>query len=480
MSTESPSEPTTGTDVDVPGPRHAADDTVRPEDERASVGKAGLYGLQHILAMYAGVVSPPIIIGGALGLGTAEQAVLVTAALFVSGLGTLLQSLGIGPAGRSWIGAQLPLVQGVSFAAVGTMTAVAADASIGSPEARLATIFGAVIVAGVVGFVIAPLFASLVRYFPPVVTGTVITVIGLSLFPVALRWIRGNETITVNGARVPNPAYGSATSLALGALTLLVTLLAARFAPGFWSRMAVLLGLVFGTLLATVLGLVNWGRVAQGPIVGFPTPFAFGAPLFSIGVIVSMTIVILVIMAETTADILAVGEILGTRTDRKRIAAGLRADMGATAISPVFNGFPISAFAQNVGMVAITGIRSRYVVAAGGGILVLLGLLPVLGRVMNAIPLPVLGGAGIVLFGSVAAAGIRTLSRVEFTNSNILIVAASIGLGIVPITVPEVYDHIPEWLGHIVESGISAAAITAVVLNLVFNGRGSPEEAPAH
>ena len=155
--------------------------------------------------------------------------------------------------------------------------------------------------------------------------------------------------------------------------------------------MAVLLGLVIGTLIATVMGRVNWGAVGQGPIFEFPQPFFFGAPQFAIGVIVSMCIVILVIMAETTADLLAVGEILGTKIDKKRIAAGLRADMGATAISPVFNGFPISAFAQNVGMVAMTGIKSRFVVAAGGGILVLLGLLPVLGRVMNAIPLPVLG-----------------------------------------------------------------------------------------
>lgn len=462
------------------------DTPVRPEDEKSGTGRSLLYGLQHILAMYAGVVSPPIIIGAAAGLTATEQALLVSAALFVSGLGTLLQSLGIGPSGRSWIGSQLPLVQGVSFAAVGTMTAVATDDSVGPPAARMATIFGSVIVAGVIGFVIAPLFASLVRFFPPVVTGTVITVIGLSLFPVALRWIRGNPTITVNGQSVPNPAFGSASSLALGALTLVVTLLIARFAPGLWSRMAVLLGLVFGTLVATLFGLVNWGRVGQGPVVGFPTPFAFGLPILSIGVIVSMTIVILVIMAETTADILAVGEIVGTRTDSRRIASGLRADMAATAVSPVFNGFPISAFAQNVGMVAITGIRSRYVVAAGGGILVVLGLLPVLGRVMNAIPQPVLGGAGIVLFGSVAAAGIRTLSRVEFTNANILIVAASIGLGVVPITVPEVYNHIPDWLGHIVESGISAAAITAVILNLLFNHLGSSRDGddtpaePAH
>jgi uric acid transporter len=314
-----------------------------------------------------------------------------------------------------------------------------------------------------------------VRFFPPVGTGCIITVIGISLFPVALRWIRGNPTITTTAAdgtrqTIENPNFGSATSLLLAVLTLIITLAIARFAPGFWSRMAVLLGLVIGTLIATVMGRVNWGAVGKGSVVEFPQPFFFGAPQFAIGVILSLCIVVLVIMAETTADLLAVGEIIGTDVDKKRIAAGLRADMGATAIAPVFNGFPISAFAQNVGMVALTGIKSRFVVAAGGGgILVVLGLLPVLGRIMNAIPQPVLGGAGIVLFGSVAAAGIRTLSRVSFTNSNVLIVAASIGVGIIPITVPEVYNHIPEWLATIFESGISATAIFAVLLNLAFN-----------
>jgi NCS2 family nucleobase:cation symporter-2 len=331
-----------------------------------------------------------------------------------------------------------------------------------------------VIVAGLFGFLIAPVFASVVRFFPPVVTGCIITIIGISLFPVALRWIRGNPTITttVNGVKqtVENPNFGSATSLLLAVLTLVVTLAIARFAPGFWSWMAVLLGLMIGTLIATILGLVKWGAVGQGAVVEFPQPFFFGAPQFSLGVIVSLCIVALVIMAETTADLLAVGEIIGTDVDKKRIAAGLRADMGATALAPIFNGFPISAFAQNVGMVALTGIKSRFVVAAGGGILVVLGLLPVLGRVMNAIPQPVLGGAGIVLFGSVAAAGIRTLSRVEFTNSNVLIVAASIGVGVIPITVPEIYNHIPEWL----------VTIFAVVLNLAFNHfSGTDEPVPA-
>ena len=444
-------------------------EVARPEDEKVPVGKAFFFGLQHILAMYAGVVSPPIIIASAAGLSPADQALLVTAALFVSGLGTLLQSLGV-----PYVGSQLPLVQGVSFAAVGTMTAVATNEAIGDPAARMATIFGAVLVAGVIGFVIAPIFASLVRFFPPVVTGCVITIIGLSLFPVALRWIRGNQM--VNGQ--PNPNYASGTSLLLGFVTLVVTLAIARFGRGLISRLAVMLGLVIGTVVATIMGRVNWGAVANGPIFALPQPFHFGWPILSIGVIVSMTIVILVIMAETTADLLAVGEILGTKVDKKRIAAGLRADMAATTVSPVFNGMPISAFAQNVGMVAITGIKSRFVVAAGGAILVVLGLLPVLGRVMNAIPQPVLGGAVIVLFGSVAAAGIRTLSKVEFTNSNILIVATSIGVGLIPITVPEIYLHLPTWLHQIFESGISATAIFAVLLNLVFN-HFTESEAPA-
>jgi uric acid transporter len=466
-------EPDTTAPVDAPA--------VRPEDERVPVGKALVYGLQHILAMYAGVVSPPIIIASAAGLSPGDAALLVTAALFVSGLGTLLQSLGV-----PYVGSQLPLVQGVSFAAVGTMTAVAANAAIGDPAARMATIFGAVIVAGVFGFVIAPLFASVVKFFPPVVTGCIITIIGISLFPVALRWIRGNPTITTTAAdgtrqTVENPNFGSAVSLLLAVVTLVITLAIARYAPGFWSRMAVLLGLVAGTLIATVTGRVNWGAVGRGAVFELPQPFHFGAPQFAVGVIISLCIVMLVIMAETTADLLAVGEILGTDVDRRRIAAGLRADTAATAIAPVFNGFPISAFAQNVGMVALTGIRSRYVVAAGGGILVLLGLLPVLGRVMGAIPLPVLGGAGIVLFGSVAAAGIRTLSRVEFTNSNVLIVAVAIGVGVIPITVPEIYNNVPEWVATIFESGISATAIFAVVLNLAFNhGARSEEPAAAH
>jgi NCS2 family nucleobase:cation symporter-2 len=215
----------------------------------------------------------------------------------------------------------------------------------------------------------------------------------------------------------------------------------------------------------------------DGPIFAFPTPFAFGVPTFDLAAIVSMTIVVLVILTETTADIIAVAEITGSKVDRKRIAAGLRADMVSSAISPIFNSFTQSAFAQNVGLVAVTKIKSRYAVAAGGVILIVLGLLPVLGRIVAAVPTAVLGGAGLVLFGTVTASGIRTLSKVKYDgNMNLIIVAASLSFGVLPEVNHDIYMNFPTWFQVIFGSGISSAAIMAILLNLVFNhfSQGNP------
>ena len=434
----------------------------RPEDERLPLGPTYAYGVQHILTMYGGVIAPPLIVGGAAGLSGTEIALLVSAALFVSGLATILQSVGI-----PFFGSQLPLVQGISFASVSTMTAVATGAG------GLPAVFGSIIVAGLVGLVISPFFSQVVRFFPPVVNGTIITVIGLSLFPVAVRWAMGGN------AKAPD--YGSLSNIGLAALTLLVILLLSRLVQGAVSRLSILLGIVLGTVFAAVVGKADFSGVGTGSWFALPTPFHFGAPVFQIGAIISMTIVILVIMTETTADILAVGEIIGTETSPRRVGDGLRADMLATAIAPVFNTFPASAFAQNVGVVAITGIRSRWVVTAGGSVLVALGLLPILGRVVAAVPQPVLGGAGIILFGSVAASGIRTLSKVDYDgNLNIVLVATALGFGIIPIAVPSFYDEFPEWFATIFHSGISAASLVAVLLNLFFNVmRGGVGKSPS-
>ncbi|MFE4002375.1 nucleobase:cation symporter-2 family protein [Nocardioides sp. YIM B13467] len=424
--------------------------TTRPEDERHPPGQLLAYGTQHILTMYGGVIAPPLIVGGAAGLSGTDLALLVTAGLFVSGLATLLQTLGLGP-----FGSRLPIVQGISFASVSTMVTIAS-------EDGLRPVFGAIIVAGLIGLVLSSFFAQLVRLFPAVVTGTIITVIGLSLMPVAFRWAMGNDASA--------PDYGSMTNIAYAGLTLLIILVISRVFQGAISRLSILIGLVAGTVIAAIAGRADFSSVGKADLVAVPPLLHFGTPTFEVGAIVSMTIVILVIMTETTADILAIGEIVETDVDAKRVARGLRADMAATTVAPLFGTFPCSAFAQNVGLVALTGIRSRYVVATGGLVLLLLGLLPVVGAVVAAIPYPVLGGAGIVLFGSVAASGIRTLSRVDYEdNLNMVIVSVALAVGILPIAAPTFWDAFPSWLGVVMHSGISATALVAVVLNLLFN-----------
>lgn len=259
-------------------------------------------------------------------------------------------------------------------------------------------------------------------------------------------------------------------NIGLAAITLVLVLLLSKIGSATISRLSILLAMVVGTIIAVFLGMADFSMVTQGPMFGFPTPFHFGMPTFHFAAILSMCIVVMVTLVETSADILAVGEIIDTKVDSKRLGNGLRADMLSSMIAPIFGSFTQSAFAQNVGLVAVTGIKSRYVVATGGVFLVILGLLPFMGRVIAAVPTSVLGGAGIVLFGTVAASGIRTLSKVDYRNNvNLIIVATSIGFGMIPIAAPNFYDHFPSWFATIFHSGISSSAIMAIVLNLTFN-----------
>ncbi|HWU12168.1 MAG TPA: nucleobase:cation symporter-2 family protein, partial [Streptomyces sp.] len=428
-------------------------DRKHPVDETLPPLKMFTSGLQHVAAMYAGVVAPPMIVGPAVGLSAKETAFLMGASLFTAGIATLLQTLGF------WrIGARLPFVNGVSFAGVTPMIAIGKDRG----HDGIAVIFGAIIVAGLLGFLLAPYFCKLVRFFPPVVTGTVITLIGVSLLPVAFNWSQGGNATADD--------YGSMTNITMAAVTLVIVLALRKLLRGFLQQIAILLGLVIGTLIAIPAGITDFGALGDADVVGFPTPFHFGAPQFEIAAIISMCIVMLVCMTESTADMLALGKIVGRPADERTIEGGLRADALGSAVSPFFNGFMCSAFAQNIGLVAMTKVRSRFVVAAGGVILVVLGLVPVAASVIALVPLPVLGGAGIVLFGTVAASGIRTLSRVDFgAGLNLVIVATALGVGVIPIAAPTFWDAFPEWFAVIMHSGISAAAVVAVSLNLLFN-----------
>ncbi|WP_344461572.1 nucleobase:cation symporter-2 family protein [Kitasatospora kazusensis] len=437
---------------------------VHPVDELLPPVKLISTGLQHVAAMYAGVVAPPLIVGAGVGLSPAELALLISASLFTAGLATLLQTLGV------WrIGARLPFVNGVSFAGVAPMLAIAKEHG---PKNALPVIFGAVIVAGVLCFLAAPYFSKLIRFFPPVVQGTVITLIGVSLLPVAVNWARGGAP----GA----PGYGSMKAIGLAAFTLAAVVLCNKLLRGFWQQLSLLVGLAAGTLLAFPLGLADFGAVRQAKIFALPSPFHFGAPVFDAAAIVSFCIVMVVSMTESTADMLALGRIVEREADERTLTAGLRADGLASALSPVFNGFACSAFAQNIGLVALTKIRSRFVVAAGGGILILLGLFPVLGSLVSLVPQPVLGGAGIVLFGTVAASGIRTLAEAGMeSGGNTILVSVALGVGIVPIAAPDFYDAFPEAVRTLMHSGISAGCVMAVLLNLLFHHVGVGRRSPA-
>jgi NCS2 family nucleobase:cation symporter-2 len=352
-------------------------------------------------------------------------------------------------------GIRLPVVMGVTFAAVGPMAAMATSG------VGITGIFGAVIGAGVFTVLVAPWFGRMVRYFPPIVTGTIIAVIGITLLRVGVTWAGGGAG---------NKNFGAPEYLAIVAAVLAVILLLNKFAHGFVANIAVLIGLAVGFAIAMVVGMVNFAGVAESDWFAIVYPFRFGTPTFDASALVSLCIVMIVVMVESTGMFLALGEIC----DRKIGPAegrGLATDGLGTIIGGVFNTFPYTSFSQNVGLVGMTGFKSRYVVAVAGVILIAFGLFPKMGAVVASIPQPVLGGAGLCMFGMVAATGIKILARVDYgPRHNLLIVAVSIALGMIPLVAPTFFDQLPKWLGPITHSGITLAAIAAVVLNAFFNG----------
>ncbi|MDD3159157.1 nucleobase:cation symporter-2 family protein [Anaeromusa sp.] len=428
-----------------------------PVNEMLPLSKLFVYGLQHVLAMYAGAVAVPLIVANALGLSSEQLIYLINADLFTCGIATIIQTVGFGN-----MGVKIPMIQGVTFAAVTPMILI-------GQAHGLTGIYGSIIVAGIITYLAAPYFSSLLRFFPPVVTGTIITIIGVTLMPVAVRWAGGG-----------NPAakdFASAAYILLALVTLALVLFFYRFFKGFISNIAVLLGLLCGTILASFFDMVNFSKVGDASWLGITTPFAFGYPTFDAASIAAMVLVMLVVMTETTGDCIAVGEIVDKKITKEDLSRCLRADGFSTILGGIFNSFPYTAFAQNVGLVALTRVKSRFVVTAAGVILILLGLVPKLAAVIAAIPLPVLGGAGIAMFGMVAASGMKTLSRVEFDGTqNIMVVAVSLGVGMITLAVPNFYHNFPAWAQVILHSGITAGSIAAIVLNLLLNGVSSEEK----
>ena len=403
-------------------------------------------GLQHLLAMYSGSILVPMMIGQALGYNSEQLTYLVSTDIFMCGVATFLQ-LQL----NKYFGIGLPVVLGVAFQSVAPLTIIGQSHGSGA-------MFGALIVSGIFVILISGIFSKLANYFPAIVTGSVITTIGLTLIPVAIGNMGNNEA---------NPTL---ESLTLALITVFIILVVNIFTKGFLKSISILLGLVIGTLIASGMGQVNFTPVIQAPLLHIPTVFYFGAPTFEFSSIVMMCIIATVSMVESTGVYLALSDITKDPIDETRLRNGYRAEGLAVLLGGVFNTFPYTGFSQNVGLVKMSGIKTRLPIYYAAGFLVLLGLLPKFGALAQIIPSPVIGGAMIVMFGFVSLQGMQMLARVDFVNNehNFLIAAVSIAVG-VGFNNSNLFNSLPAAFRMFFSNGIVMASILAVVLNAILN-----------
>jgi uric acid permease len=408
-------------------------------------------GLQHVLAMYAGAILVPIIVGGALGFTPEQQAFLISIDLLTCGIATLLQSVK-----NKYFGTGLPIIMGTSFVAVSPMITIGSNYGI-------TAIYGAIIATGLFIILFSNVYGKLVKLFPPIVTGTVVIIIGLSLIPTGIKNMGGGAN---------SDDFGSAENLFLSFGVLAFILLMNRFFKGFLRSISVLFGIILGTIAATFMGKVHVQPVMDAAWFHFPAPFHFGVPTFEIVPILTMILVGTVILVESTGAFLALGKMNQQELGEKDITRGYRAEGLAFTLGGIFNAFPYSTFAQNVGLVQLSKVKTSKVTIAAGFILISLGLVPKIAALATLIPTAVFGGATVVMFGMVVSSGIRMLNGVDFTNnSNQLIIACSISLGLGATVVPELFAVLPETLRIIVGDGIITGSLAAILLNLFLSKR---------
>ena len=407
--------------------------------------KSAVLGLQHLLAMYSGSILVPIMIAGALGYSTKELTYLISTDIFMCGVATFLQ-LQV----NKYFGIGLPVVLGVAFQSVAPLSIIGAKLGSGA-------IFGSIIVSGLIVILISGFFSKIRKFFPPLVTGSVITTIGLTLIPVAI----GNM-----GNNIPKPEL---SSVILAVVTILVILFIHAVTTGFIRSIAILIGLIIGTVVAAFMGVVDFSPIAQAPLIHIPTPFFFGEPIFDFSSILMMTIISLVSMVESTGVYLALSDITGDEISETRLRNGYRAEGLAVALGGIFNTFPYTGFSQNVGLVQLSGIKTRRPIFYTAGFLVILGLLPKFGACAQIIPAPVLGGAMLVMFGMVTIQGIRMLGRVDFNNEHNLLIAAMAVASGVGFNGTTLFQALPDTVEMFLNNGIVMATLVAIILNLIFN-----------
>lgn len=418
---------------------------------KESNSRAAVLGLQHLLAMYAGAVAVPLLIGTGLGFNESQMTYLISIDIFMCGIATLLQ-LTV----TRFFGIGLPVVLGCAIQAVAPLILIGTKVGIGA-------IYGSVIASGIFVVLISGVFSKIKRLFPPLVTGTVITVIGLSLIPVAIEKMGGGNQASAD--------FGSLNQLLLAFVTIALIIGVQIFAKGFPRSIAVLIGLVGGTLLAFILGMVDLSAIYHAPVFHMPQPFYFGKPVFDIWSIALMIIISIVSMVESTGVYFALGDITKQPIEADDLKRGYRAEGLAVILGGIFNTFPYTGFSQNVGLVQLSGIKNRRPIFFSAFFLIVLGLFPKIGAIAQIIPESVLGGGMLVMFGMVAIQGVRMLSKVNFDNEkNLLIIAVSIGFGLGFNMMPNLFGHLPETVQMFTGNGIVMSSVTAIVLNLLFNG----------
>ncbi|WP_066254746.1 nucleobase:cation symporter-2 family protein [Neobacillus drentensis] len=411
--------------------------------------KIASLGIQHVLAMYAGAVIVPLIVGGALKFSVEQLTYLVSIDILMCGIATILQVWQ-----NRFFGIGLPIVLGCTFTAVGPMIAIGG-------QFGLSAIYGSILISGLIVIVISQFFGKLIKFFPPVVTGSVVTIIGITLIPVAMNNIAGGQG---------SPEFGSLSNISLAFGTLLFIILLYRFTKGFIRSISILLGLIGGTLAASLMGKVNFSAVADASWFHMVKPFYFGTPTFEWTPILTMTLVAIVSLVESTGVYFALSDITGKKLSEKDLARGYRAEGLASIIGALFNAFPYTTFSQNVGLVQLSGVKSKNVIYTMGGMLIFLGFIPKIGAFTTVIPTPVLGGAMVAMFGMVIAYGIKMLGNVDFASQeNLLIIACSVGMGMGVTAVPDMFAHLPEGVKILTSSGIVTGSLTAIFLNIVFN-----------
>ena len=421
------------------------------------MGQAAPLGLQHVLAMFASNVTPSIIVAGAAGLqfGGAEQVYLIQMAMLFAGIATLFQTVGFGP-----VGARLPIMQGTSFAFVGVLAGIAATQGLG-------VALTSCIIGGLIHFALGSVIANIRYLFPPLVTGLVILAIGLYLVPVGIKYAAGGAADFQMAAE----SFGSLMHWTV-ALTVIVVALGFKFmTKGILSNAAILLGLIAGYLVAFMFGMVNFAAVGKASwVTGLQTlPYGFE---FNLGAVIGVTLVSIVSAVETVGDTSATAKAgAGREATDEEISGATYADGLGTAVAGVFGGLPNTSFSQNVGIVGMTGIMSRHVVTIAGAIMVICGLVPKIGAIIASMPLPVLGGGVIVMFGMVAAAGLNVLSEIKMSRRNMIIIALSLSIGLGFNLVPSAVQYLPGIWKTLATSAVAPTAFLAIILNQIL-----PEE----